>query len=198
MPTGYTADIAKGITFEQYALGCARAFGALVMMRDDPSDAPIPERFEPSSYNKDGAIKAELEIARLEKLTPSEADMAAAESMREQVAAYRRRLEEKTDLRNKYNEILAKAVQFKSPTPDHEQYRQFMIDQIRSSIEFDCGTDYLEKPAMMSGPQWLAAALVKARHDLEYHTAEQAKEVERTETRNKWVSDLRAALTTTT
>ena len=45
MPTGYTAGILEGETFEQYALQCAKAFGALVMMRDEPSDAPIPDQF---------------------------------------------------------------------------------------------------------------------------------------------------------
>lgn len=48
MPTGYTADVQSGkvTDFAEYAMNCARAFGALVLMRDDPSDADIPERFE--------------------------------------------------------------------------------------------------------------------------------------------------------
>lgn len=28
MPSGYTCGIEKGITFKEFALGCARAFGA--------------------------------------------------------------------------------------------------------------------------------------------------------------------------
>ena len=45
MPTGYTADIQDGkiTTLREYALSCARAFGALIMMRDDPHDAPIAD-----------------------------------------------------------------------------------------------------------------------------------------------------------
>jgi hypothetical protein len=36
MPTGYTEKLMeKGQTFQQFALLCARNFGALVMMRDD-------------------------------------------------------------------------------------------------------------------------------------------------------------------
>lgn len=52
MPTGYTVGIADGkiTTFEQYAMTCARAFGALVMMRDDPFDAPIPEEIKVADY----------------------------------------------------------------------------------------------------------------------------------------------------
>lgn len=36
MPTGYTADIKDGIDFKTYAMNCARAFGACVMLRDEP------------------------------------------------------------------------------------------------------------------------------------------------------------------
>jgi hypothetical protein len=38
MPTGYTAGVADGtITeFREYALLCARAFGACIMLRDEP------------------------------------------------------------------------------------------------------------------------------------------------------------------
>ncbi len=63
MPTGYTADIAKGITFQQYAWSCARAFGALVMMRDEPSDAPIPEAFTPSDYHVKALAEARAKLA---------------------------------------------------------------------------------------------------------------------------------------
>jgi len=53
MPTGYTYPVVEGkITeFSDFALSCARAFGALITMRDDPHDTPIPETFEPSDYN---------------------------------------------------------------------------------------------------------------------------------------------------
>ena len=60
MPTGYTLELydGKDITFEEFVLKCARAFGALINMRDEPRDAPIPERFEPSYYHLKELIKA--------------------------------------------------------------------------------------------------------------------------------------------
>ena len=48
MPTGYTAAIAKDITFNDFVMQCAKAM--LIMMRDEPANAPIPERFEPGSH----------------------------------------------------------------------------------------------------------------------------------------------------
>ena len=52
MPTGYTSKIKDDITFEQYAMGCARAFDALIDMRDEASDALIPEELTPSNYHE--------------------------------------------------------------------------------------------------------------------------------------------------
>ena len=53
MPTGYTAMLTeeKEITFEDFALKCARAFGALIEMRDESLDAKIPEEFKVTEYH---------------------------------------------------------------------------------------------------------------------------------------------------
>jgi hypothetical protein len=51
MPTGYTAKLMEeGQSFPEFAMRCARNFGALIMMRDESLDVPIPEQFEPSDY----------------------------------------------------------------------------------------------------------------------------------------------------
>ena len=55
MPTGYTSDIydGKDISFREYALKCARNFGAYVEMRDSSLDTEMPTEFEPSTYYRD-------------------------------------------------------------------------------------------------------------------------------------------------
>ena len=60
MPTGYTSKIADGIGFKDFALSCARAFGACIEMRDDPSDKPIPNEFKPNDYHKKRMAAAKL------------------------------------------------------------------------------------------------------------------------------------------
>jgi len=37
--------------FRTFAMSCARAFGALITMRDEPADAPIPDEFKPDPYH---------------------------------------------------------------------------------------------------------------------------------------------------
>jgi len=73
MPTGYTAKLMEsGQTFQDFVMQCARAFGACVMMRDDPMDAPIPERFEPSDYNVKRLAEAKAELVKLQAMTNDE------------------------------------------------------------------------------------------------------------------------------
>ena len=52
MPSGYTENIyyGKEVTFKDFALGCARAFGACVMQRDDPADVK-PKIMPEESYH---------------------------------------------------------------------------------------------------------------------------------------------------
>jgi hypothetical protein len=65
MPTGYTAAVADGtITeFPDFAMQCARAFGTLVLMRDEPQDAAIPEKFEPAGRDKGAMLFHESKFA---------------------------------------------------------------------------------------------------------------------------------------
>jgi hypothetical protein len=196
MPTGYTCDIAKGITFEQYAWSCARAFGALILMRDDPSDAPIPERFEPSDYMVKALAEAKAELARLDAMSLADAITAAdAEYVAETERCIQRRAEY-AELRNKYNAMLAQVVQWEPPTPDHVKYKEFMVEQIRSSIDGDCNEKYITEPAQLTGQQWLTLKITEARRSVAYHEKSHAEEVARTDNRNAWIKALRDSLAT--
>jgi hypothetical protein len=194
MPTGYTAPIKDGITFEQYALGCARAFGALILMRDDPADAPIPERFEPSDYNRKALEDARAELARLDAMSLVDAASAAESAYVAEVDRCNERRREYIDLRNKYNAMLAQVVKWEPPTPDHVNYKQFMIDQIRESIDWDCNEKYITEPERLTGSQWLAKQITEARRMVAYHEKAYAEEVERTNDRNAWIRALRDSL----
>ena len=64
MPTGYTAGVATGEIkdFKTYALQCARAFGACIMLRDEPMSDEIPE-FKPSDHYEKSLAKATADLA---------------------------------------------------------------------------------------------------------------------------------------
>lgn len=60
MPTGYTSGVAVGkvTDFREFALQCARAFGACISLSDESSDTPIPEEFKPDSANSEKVLSA--------------------------------------------------------------------------------------------------------------------------------------------
>lgn len=194
MPTGYTAAVKDGITFEQFVWSCARAFGALVLMRDDPAGAPIPERFEPSDWNAKKLAGARDRLATLEVMSDADAAANARTDYEQAVERHRERLAEIQALSDKYHAMLARVVQWTPPTPEHQGLKDFMAEQLRQSIDFDCSTKYLTAPLLLPGAAWREAQIAQARKDIEYHAKEHAEEVERTESRNAWLRDLRESV----
>jgi hypothetical protein len=196
MPTGYTHDIEQGISFQQFAMNCARAFGACVLMRDEPADAPIPERIKVSDYYTKSLEEAREALSRVRSLTPEQAH---AESL----AAFKRAQERNTeslqkcrDLRAKYEAMLVKVNAWAPPTPDHKGMKQFMREQIEKSIEFDCNEDYYlnNAPTQLSADKWRAEQIRQCERDVEYREKALADEQRRTDERNAWLSELRASL----
>lgn len=195
MPTGYTAAIADGISFEQFAWNCARNFGALITMRDDPADAPVPQKFEPSSFYKEWLDNAKAELDRLDRMTLEEA-AAAEKAEREKKAAYRdKRIKECNELRSKYEAMLGKVRAWVPPSPDHVNMKSFMEQQIAESIRFDCNTTYLDNvPPVVCAADWLANAKAEAARKVANYSEEWAKELDRVASRNRWVEQLRASI----
>lgn len=193
MPTGYTAAVVDGkITeFPEFALQCARAFGALIMMRDDPSDAPIPDEFKPSDYNERRLAEARLKLKTLQSMTPEEAEaasLAAYEELAASNAEYERRCQVEDD---RLNAMLTRVHAWTPPTSQHVEMKQFMIEQL--AISFN--GKYRPTPAeKLSGAEWMEKELKQAHHDIGYHAGEQAKEIERANSRTEWVRTLRNSL----
>lgn len=196
MPTGYTAAIADDITFDDFVMRCARGMGALVMMRDEPADAPIPERFEPSDYHLKRIAEASASLIRLAGMTEAETEQAASDAHETAVAEQAEAIHRKDMLYEKYNAMLAKVKAWKPPSDDHEGFKKFMVEQITGSIEFDCDNRHYrnQKHPKLTGAEWLEQKAAEARKEIIYHEDENAREIERTEARNTWLRLLRESL----
>lgn len=197
MPTGYTADVAKGISFEQFVMRCARAMGACVSMRDEPMDASIPEQFEPGDYHARKLEEANVELTTLRAMTDEEADAAAAEAFAVDKHEQEKGIADAFDLRSKYESMLEHVRAWLPPTPDHERFKQFMLDQLNDSIQYDCDIGYYlnNQSKRFTGEQWRNIQIERIQDDIEYHTYEYTKEVRRTDDRNRWIAALRQSLT---
>lgn len=198
MPTGYTADVQSGKTteFRDFALQCARAFGALVLMRDDPNDAPIPEAFPPSTFAAERLVKARAELDRLQSMTPAEAERAATDAHHTALTQWRERAERRRVERERYGAMLAKVRAWEPPTVDHLELKKFMLDQLVQSIDFDCSAEYDEQPTKQSGAEWHAATVKAAEQDIAYSAKSDAEERTRTDGRNRWIQQLRDSFST--
>lgn len=196
MPTGYTADIANGkITdFTEYALQCARNFGACITLRDEPMSSEIPE-FEPSDYNAKALDKAEKDLLKFLTMKESQRRELHEAEHAKHIEEAEQGIADKVERRQRYESMLAKAKSFKSPSPDHDNYAKFIVNQLEESIEWDCGTSYydeLKQPIMFE--TWQSNRIKDLRRDIEYHRKAHREEVERTESRNRWVQQLKEAL----
>jgi hypothetical protein len=155
MPTGYTSDVAEGkvTDLRTFALRCARGMGATVMMRDEPMNAPIPERFEPSAYHAESLTDLRAELAQVSTLSDADAEAAALKAFTEKVAARDRYVAKKAEALNRYNAMLAQVVSWECKA---EGLKSFMLDQLHESKKFDCGDDslrYYPEPVQMDGPR---------------------------------------------
>lgn len=198
MPTVYTAAIADGIDFEQFVMRCARAMGACILMRDDPMDAPIPERFEPSDYHARKLEEASAALAKLRVMSCDETEVAAQEAFAAETNSNTEAIARNRELRGKYEAMLTQVQAWAPPTPDHEGFKRFMTEQLTESIRFDCNEDYYQerKPKLKTGEQWRVEQIAAALRDVDYHTRERDEEVARTESRNQWIAALRGSLAT--
>lgn len=198
MPTGYTAPIADGIAFKEYAMGCARAFGALIMMRDEPQDASIPKELKPSDYYKTAMEKESKELKELDSMDDLTASIKAEAEYQKQCAYHADEIIKQKELHKKYNEMLAVVCAYESPSLDHDNFKKFMSDQIIESIKFDCGSTYhqrrLESLRLLTGAEWKASERKRLQESIAYKKSEYQKEIERTNKRNDWLKKLRDSL----
>lgn len=195
MPTGYTDTVKDGISFEQFALNCAKAFGACISMRDLPGNAPIPEEFEPATYHVNQLAAARTELATYENMSEADAAVKCMFEYDTAEASRKQRLQENRNTLESYHGMLDQVRMWSAPSEEHEGLKEFMLQQITDSIKFDDSAKYLSEPTpIQSVTDWLEAKKAKALKDIEYHKEKNAEELKRTAERNRWVRQLRESL----
>lgn len=194
MPTGYTAGLKEETPLEEFVMRCSRAMGALVMMRDEPMDAPIPERFEPSDYHLKALENTKAEISRLESLTESELEAECTKQHEEAESRKAEQLKENQAQIRAYRSMIKKVNAWEPPTAHHDQFKAFMIEQLERSIKFDDSSKYLKPESKPDAEAWWESTKAKLYKDMEYHTDQYGEELKRTEQRNAWLQVLRDSL----
>lgn len=205
MATGYTADVGSGkvTEFRDFAMACARAFGACITMRDDPIDAEIPDEFTPDDYYARSVNDAKAALVKAQAMTLAEAVEDLAKHNASQANDRQRLRKESVATRQRYEAMLAKVIDWTPPTHEHERMKGFMVEQLQESINFDCHDDggFPERcyPSFEgTASEWLERKVHVAAEELVRAKKRYAEEVERCRSRSEWVNDLRRSLGTKT
>ncbi len=196
MPTGYTAELMeKGMEFKPFVLQCARAFGALIEMRDDPMDAPIPEKFEPDDYYTKGLAEATQEQTRLQDMTDDEKIAFGVQTREENIASHQKSLANATTENERLSEMARQVKAWKPPTSEHNGLKEFMLDQIKISMhDLSYSHQYLKEAEEKSPISYYASAVSSEAWLIDYHTKENLKECKRAKDKTEWVKQLRMSL----
>jgi hypothetical protein len=199
MATGYTSIVVDKpeTTFREFALICARAFGALFHLRDEPLDTPWAVPATPDDYHlrsmEDLAAKRKQceeftddEVLRQIELVFWHRQKSNAES-RARVIAEKRALQA----------MLKKVKKWTPPTGEHDGLKKFMIEQLEVSMPTTLR--YYPKVTKkfkheLSAKAWRKHELARIDSDMEYHRKSWEETIERTAERSAWASALIDAL----
>lgn len=190
MVTGYTAPIVskEGISFNDFVLHCSKAF--IIRMKERSGD--VPEKFECSNYHLKRTEEAKKKYEEFTQL--SEEDK--KKQWQEEINKIKKSLKESNlktlEAKEKYEDMLIKVRQWTPPTKDHQGLKDFMIQQIESSIEYDI--HFFKRTYIKDYNTWINEKIEKLNNDISYHTNKYRKEVKRVNEMNEWIKKLRESL----
>lgn len=199
MPTGYTAGIIDGkiTTFQQFAKLCMRAFGATIHMRDEDLGIEYtPDK--PSDYYPKEIAKTKKKISALEVATDKKLVADYKKELATSKAYHLNSIEKAKANKKTLEKMLAEVNAWQPPTAEHIGLKDFMIQQLTSTINYDGSTKYHEaalveisdKLSSIKPDSIRAEKLSEAHKHMAYCQTENKNEVERVTERNKWVDDL--------
>jgi len=198
MPTGYTSKIYEGedVSGKEFIMTCARAFGALIEMRDEPLDARIPEELKVDTYHEKQLERSKQELDKYKNMSIEEAQKLVDKNYKKRIEENNKYYKEKLELKDRYEKVLVEVEAWKLPSPDHQSLKNYAIDQLNKSIDFDCsGIENYEKEIKKETPEeYIQLKIDKCLWDIEYHQREWDNEVKRVNERNLWIKQLRNSL----
>jgi len=197
MPTGYTAGILDGKvnTFEEFATVCTRAFGATIHMRDDSLDSPYEPR-TPSDYYINSIQSKRERLEEIESMTDEKIVEDFNSQLKENLDYHQAKLEEDTKNLKKLSSMLESAKSWVPPTEDHESFRNFMIEQLESTIKVDGDPSYhvnkiIEIKKQMEGGinprEYREETIQEIKRQISYYETEHQKELVRCKDSNEWM-----------
>jgi hypothetical protein len=197
MATGYTHEFAdKDVSFNEFVWKCARAMGSFIHMRDDPmsSEIRMPEE---DTYHSKSLLEAVEYLEELKNMPLTKAFLLMTEEREASIKRAKESLEKSARLRERYTKMIAKVSDWQPPTPEHTNFKKFMLEQLTSSLDWDCNDKYtLEELARpeITAQEWLDREIKSATRDVEYHTQHMSDDKKRNKEVIDWIKALQQSV----
>lgn len=195
MPTGYTAKLYDGQdqSLRDFILTCSRAMTPTIRQRDeDLSNPPRQQQRPDTSYYDEHLTTARATLAEAMAWTEQEAEEQAEQDHQRQMAAWKKSDDIRGERSSRYLRMLDEVLDWVPPTPEHQGLKDFMAEQLRSSIYFDC--QRYGPPDGKSGEEYRALTITTAERNIAYYEEEIQKEIARVSGANAWIDALYASL----
>lgn len=192
--------IDKDQSFEQFTMNCARAFGALISMRDDASDAPIPDEIVPDKYYAESLKEAQDELMKLSAMSAGELREYGAQRKLASIASWENSVKDEQSDIDKCRAMLERVRAWTPPTADHEGLKNFMVQQISDSMKYADEPDdsyrikALREAQQKTPEEYAHEAMADARERVTSREKDLLKEQQRCAERTQWIRDLRKSL----
>lgn len=192
MATGYTHPILDApddapIGFRDFALTCARAFGAAIHQRDEPSSTPLRHDVV-SDYYATNIIAAESRFSTAQLRTEDEwralYDEERQKRLDDAAESEARRIRNVDRL----GSLIAHVKMWEPPTEDHVEMKTFMLQQLEDTLVWD-GKSYGAR-GIEEIEIWREREIETAQKSVEHMKKSYAAEVERVAGRNAWIDAL--------
>jgi hypothetical protein len=197
MPTGYTSQIADDISFRKFALSCARNFGAAIALRDENSEVlPDPEnvKFNGGNYHENEFSQAIANKEKLLSLSQDELEKQYQDWREKTIIKAKNSIKERQELRAKYERMLSHVKNWFPPTKEHDNMKNFMIEQITSSIEWDCDEEFHLKSIREAENSHRASyfwdKIEELDRSIKYHSERSGEDGNKDNQRSQWIKDL--------
>ncbi|MCL1839877.1 hypothetical protein FWF89_02680 [Candidatus Saccharibacteria bacterium] len=165
MSTGYTKLIENG------TVTSFRGFAFRVLMGTcDETEMPTADEIidqQSVDYHRESLARAEAELERIRQMTLVQWRLLAKNAKAEDAKEIACRKAKNKRL----GDMLRKVLAWQTPTEQHEDWKRFMIDQLKTSMI--SARDYC--PPMMSYCEYRQRATEKVEWEVNYHRKELAK-----------------------
>lgn len=192
MPTGYTQKILDGCTFEEFVMECAKRIGYLYKYGRSGED--IPEKIELNTYHKEQIEKYKEKIEKLNSMTIEDAKEKLKEKRKKLEKDRQATINRNEEIKEKYNDMLEKVRNWNPPTKEHEPIKEFMIEQIDKSKDWDEHSIPKINEIYYKPKKWLEKQKESCIDTLNHHQKSWREELEYNKKQNRWLKKLRESL----